>query len=150
MVPLHVLILGVCIFSLLNTNQLALFLPPVYLSLILFTIFFYSLQPEKEALISKFARVIFNENNPEIMLYTRRVTIAWSVFFLLMTIEGLILPFTVSLETWSLFVNILNYLFIAIFFIAEFSYRRLNFKQKQPLIESLRKLKTANYKQLLR
>ena len=70
-------------------------------------------------------------------------------FFLCITLEGILLPFLVSLETWSLFVNLLNYLFVAILFIMEFAYRRLRFKQRQPFFEALKKLRTANYRELL-
>jgi len=150
MILIQAFIICICIFSLQNRNEIALFLPPVYLNLLLFSLFFYSLQAGKEALISKFARVVFFETDPDILLYTRRVTKAWAVFFFGMAVEGLVLPFTTTLQTWSLFMNILNYLFIAIFFIIEFIYRRLNFTQKLSLIESLQLIKSADYKQLFR
>lgn len=45
-----------------------------------------------------------------------------------MTIESLILALFSSLAVWSLFTNILNYLFIAALFVIEYGYRRLRFR----------------------
>lgn len=146
---IQLLIFILCIGSILSGADYALYFPPIYISLVLFAVFLFSLRPGGEALISRFSRVVFNTSEPEIILYTRRVTIAWTVFFLLMMVEGMLLPLLVTQQTWSLFANILNYVFIVLFFLLEFIYRRLRFRQRQPLMMALRKIRSTDFRKLM-
>jgi uncharacterized membrane protein len=72
--------------------------------------------------------------------YTRKVTIAWVVFFLLnMAVTGLLFAFA-PLRIWSLFVNFLSVPLILLMFGAEYAVRRRALPQVQTssLIATLR------------
>ena len=58
------------------------------------------------------------------LCYTRNVTIAWVIFFLLnMAVSALLFEFA-PLRIWSLFVNFLSLPLILLMFVAEFAVRR--------------------------
>ena len=82
--------------------------------------------------------------DPAIPAYTRRLTITWTALFCAMALLNLLLalcavpsgilamlnvdpPVEVSLRTWSLFANVLNYLITGGFFLAEHAYRQRRF-----------------------
>ena len=72
--------------------------------------------------------------------YTRKVTIAWVVFFLLnMTVTGVLFAFA-PLRIWSLFVNFLSLPLFLLMFAAEYAVRRRALPQVQTssLIATLR------------
>lgn len=72
--------------------------------------------------------------------YTRSVTIAWVIFFLLnMAVTGLLFAFA-PLRIWSLFVNFLSLPLILLMFVAEYAVRRRVLPQVQTsgLIATLR------------
>jgi uncharacterized membrane protein len=72
--------------------------------------------------------------------YTRKVTIAWAVFFLLnIAVTGLLFAFA-PLRIWSLFVNFLSLPLILLMFGAEYAVRRRALPQVQTsgLIATLR------------
>jgi uncharacterized membrane protein len=72
--------------------------------------------------------------------YTRKVTIAWVVFFLLnMAVTGLLFAFA-PLRIWSLFANFLSVPLILLMFGAEYTVRRRALPQVQTssLIATLR------------
>jgi len=72
--------------------------------------------------------------------YTRKVTVAWVVFFLLnMAVTGLLFAFA-PLRIWSLFVNFLSLPLILLMFGAEYAVRRRALPQVQTssLIATLR------------
>lgn len=101
----------------------ALFLPPPAISLFLCLLFGRTLLPGKEPLVTRIARFERGELSPELIAYTRRVTWVWAGFLLLVTLESILLALYASVETWSLFANMLNYVFIGALFVAEYVYR---------------------------
>jgi uncharacterized membrane protein len=56
--------------------------------------------------------------------YTRRATIAWTIFYALITAAILVLFFTASLHIWSLFVNFATFGLIGLMFLADHAIRR--------------------------
>jgi uncharacterized membrane protein len=100
-------------------------------------------------LIERLARVMHADTvTDEICAYARSVTVAWTVIMSAMGVlnltlaliaepDGVLLllgiqpPFTVRVETWSLFANFLNYVIVAIFFVAEYTYRHRRFPQQR-------------------
>jgi uncharacterized membrane protein len=101
----------------------ALFLPPPAISLFLCLLFGKTLLPGNEPLVTRIARLERGELSPDLIAYTRRVTWVWTGFLLLVTLESTFLAIYTSVETWSLFANILNYAFIGALFTAEYIYR---------------------------
>ena len=144
------LVLALCVIGLLQGSLLALYLPPIFISGGLLWLFASTLRAGREPLITTFARVVFQESDPQQLLYTRRVTQLWSLFFLAMLLETVLLSLFAPLELWSLFANVLNYLFIALLFVVEFSYRRLRFPQRTPLKAFVQQLASTDWPALMR
>lgn len=93
----------------------------VYLSLS--WVFGRTLVGGREPLITGFARRVHGSLPPEMEVYTRRVTIAWCVFFLAQPAISAALLAWAPLDVWSLFVNVLNLPLVALMFAAEYLYR---------------------------
>ena len=131
-------LIGIIIISMRYQNFLLLYFPPIIISAMMLWIFSRTLMPKHEPLITSFARIIYHENSLEVQQYTRRVTQLWSLFFLVMLIESILLSLFVSPKIWSLFCNILNYAFIGLLFVGEGLYRKYRFKNLKvflPLIK---------------
>ena len=90
----------------------------------LLALFTASLMPGREAIITVLARQVRGAIPPEIVTYTRRVTVAWAGFFTAQIAASIILALLAPLAIWSLFVNVLNLPHIAVMFAAEYAYRR--------------------------
>lgn len=142
-----VTVFGLTLACLVTDSHFAIFLPPVLISLGLFTLFASSLRPGREALITRFARTVMGESDAEVLVYTRHVTQVWSGFFLVMATESVLLALFAPLATWSLFTNALNYLFVALMFGAEFLYRCIRFRHKHSPTSFLRQLRSANWRE---
>ena len=145
-----VIVLALCVYGVIQDSPFALFLPPVMISAGLLWIFAGSLRQGREAIISRFARVVFNEQDPVTLSYTRRVTQLWSLFFVAMLLETILLAVLAPLDVWSLFANILNYLFIALLFLVEFIYRRFHFPKRLSTRELMQHFRSANWSELLK
>ncbi len=61
---------------------------------------------------------------PVEIAYTRKATVAWTVFYALLAAVILILFFTASLRIWSVFVNFVSFGIIGLMFIADHAVRR--------------------------
>ncbi|MFQ5935229.1 MAG: hypothetical protein ACE5LB_02310 [Acidiferrobacterales bacterium] len=107
----------------------ALFLPPVLINLSLLVLFGKSLLPGREPLIARLSRLELGKHPHELAVYARQVTWLWTAFFAAITIESVLLAAYAPLETWSLFTNILNYVFVAMLFIGEYIYRVMRFRK---------------------
>ncbi len=128
LIPLLIFILAIS--NVYTQDMIALYLPPLLISGSLFLVFSRSLLSTNEPVITRIARIIFKENDPEILGYTRQVTQLWNLFFALIFIESALLALFAPIEIWSIFTNILNYLFIVIVFTLEYLYRRFRFANK--------------------
>jgi uncharacterized membrane protein len=79
--------------------------------------------------------------------YARRLTLAWTVLLTALAVVNFLLaclvspgglaellglapPATVPGEVWSSFANVLNYVIVAAFFVAEYAYRRRRFPEQ--------------------
>jgi uncharacterized membrane protein len=147
---LPAVVLALCVVGLRRGDLLALYLPPILISGGLLWLFASTLRDGREPIITLFARTVFQETEPEVLHYTRRVTQVWSIFFLAMLAETVLLSLFAPLELWSLFANILNYLFIALLFALEFAYRRWRFPRRTPTRQLLQQLATTDWPALLR
>jgi len=107
--------------------QYLLFLPPNIILFSLFILFSQSLTAGQIPLISQYAKLLGDKLEDRHLRYNRSLTIIWSGFFLLMLTVSILLALFSSMDTWSLFTHIISYLFIAIFFIIEFIYRKHHF-----------------------
>lgn len=101
--------------------------PHAAIYLILLGLFGRTLAPGREPLVTAIARQIHGKLEPDIERYTRRVTQAWCMFFAAQLIVSALLFARAPLETWSLFVNVLNVPLLALMFAAEYGYRVIRY-----------------------
>jgi uncharacterized membrane protein len=111
-------------------------LPHLVTNLFLMWFFARTLKDGREPLITSIARRVHGSLKPDIEIYTRRVTYAWSLFFLLQVVVSLGLYIFASLQAWSMFINILNGPLIILMFVCEYSYRILRYRDHQSSILS--------------
>lgn len=88
-------------------------------------VFGRTLAADRTPMVSVFARSTHGSLPPLLASYTRKVTIAWTLMFALMTAVSLILFFSGQLAHWSLLANVLTPFIIATCFLAEYLVRRL-------------------------
>ena len=134
-------------------NEFALlYLPPVVLNMFLLILFGRTLLAGETALISRFAMLQYGELSPAMIRYTRNVTIVWSLFFFVMILETILLTIFASLETWSLYTNFYNYLFMSALFVIEYKVRVIRFKDlpHTGFVDFIRRLTKTNLRQLQR
>jgi uncharacterized membrane protein len=84
-----------------------------------------TLRQGNEPLVTRLARHVHGTLPPAMAAYTRRVTIAWCVFFAAQLAVSLLLFGFASLNHWSLFINVLNFPLLASMFIGEYVYRKI-------------------------
>ena len=106
-----------------NHALLPLYLFPVLIHAGLAGIFGRTLLPGKTPMITRYSILLRGGLEPAVTGYTRRVTWLWTVYFLCMTLESLLLALFAPLEVWSLFANCLNYVFTAMLFTGEYLFR---------------------------
>ena len=102
-----------------------LVLAPALLQGALFALFALSLRPGRMPLVSRLALLVRGDLPPEVARYTRRVTLAWALFFLAVLLAGLWLGRNGASETWSLFSHLLVPLLTLLGFVLEYALRRL-------------------------
>ena len=85
----------------------------------------------REPLVTRFARIVRGELQPAIERYTRSVTLAWTLFFIVMALIAVVLYSAAPRETWSAFVNLLTLPCVLAMFVAEYAVRRIRFPALQ-------------------
>ena len=109
--------------SFLFHNLLMIKLYPVTISLILLSCFSYSLL-HPPAIITRIAQSLEKEPlSTAIIAYTRKVTIAWCVFFVMNATISLYTALYTSTVVWSLYNGLLSYLFMGLLFAGEWLVR---------------------------
>ncbi len=86
-------------------------------------VFGRTLKPGAEPLVTRLARRVHGGLPPVMETYTRRVTIAWCVFFGGQIVVSLLLFLFSTLDHWSLFITLLNLPLLALMFGGEYAYR---------------------------
>ena len=78
----------------------------------------------REPLCTGFARIVHGELAPALERYTRRVTLAWAMFFAAMAATSSAIFFAAPLATWSAFSNFFTAPLIGLMFVVEYLVRR--------------------------
>ena len=91
--------------------------------LLLACIFGRTLMRGHEPLVTQFARAFHGEVPPEAVRYTRGVTIAWTIFFVVLFVLSCGLYLAGFLAAWSLRANILSQIAVGLMFIIEYAVR---------------------------
>lgn len=97
----------------------------VYLSL--GWVFGHTLLPGHVPLVTNLARRVHGELAPEIVVHTRRVTWAWTLFCAGQVALSACLYLYASLDAWTLFITTLNIPLLGLMFVAEYVVRVLMF-----------------------
>ena len=92
-------------------------------------VFGQTLSQGSTPLIVTFAKMIHPALPREIESYARKVTVAWTWFFLLTCVISVVLYFAAPLSVWSGFAILLQWPSVAIFFIGEYLLRKKLFKK---------------------
>tara|TARA_R100000005_G_scaffold88808_1_gene58971 strand:+ start:4589 stop:5170 length:582 start_codon:yes stop_codon:yes gene_type:complete len=120
---LYLFILGAVLLLLLLDELLAVKAYPVLISLSFAALFGFSLI-SPPPIIERIARAMEGELDDHAIRYTRRVTEAWVVFFLLNAAVSLWTAFYASLEIWTLYNGFVSYLLIGLMFGGEYLLRQ--------------------------
>ena len=97
------------------------------LNLFLLWLFGRTLFGGAEPLVSQISRHITGDVRPQIVAYTRLVTIAWCIYFALQVVISLLLYLFATLAAWSFFINVLNLPLLMLMFVGEKAYRTARF-----------------------
>jgi uncharacterized membrane protein len=99
---------------------LVYWLQHVGMLLILFIAFGRTLIAGRQPLCTRFAQALHAAVTPQHEIYTRQVTLAWTLFFAAMALASSLLFFLAPLTTWSFFANFLTLPLVALMFIGEY------------------------------
>jgi uncharacterized membrane protein len=84
-----------------------------------------SLIPPRVALCTRFAHYAHDAMSPELERYTRRVTVAWTLFFVIMGLVSSALFFSpLPFAVWSAFNTLLTLPLVGLMFAVEYAIRR--------------------------
>ncbi|GHT85833.1 hypothetical protein AGMMS49543_17890 [Betaproteobacteria bacterium] len=99
-----------------------------------------SLAPGAEPVVSRFARISHGTLAPVVARYTRRVTLAWALFFVALPAVSALLFWSGQIASWSVFINFGTPLLIGLMFGAEFVMRHIVLPKayRTGLVESIR------------
>ncbi|MDP2266529.1 MAG: hypothetical protein Q8J70_08280 [Thiobacillus sp.] len=92
-------------------------------NLMLAAVFGVTLARGRQALCSRFAEAVHGSLTPEVAHYSRQVTLAWTLFFIAVSLVSGLLFFLAPLETWSVFANFLTFPLVLLMFAVEFLVR---------------------------
>ncbi|WP_119328430.1 COG4648 family protein [Cysteiniphilum halobium] len=117
--------IAISTLGMLSHNIVFIKLYPVAMNVIFFSIFFVSLFAQ-ENIIYQFAKKIARQPLPYfVTAYTRKVTIAWCLFFILNALVSCYTALFSSLHIWTLYNGLISYILIGVFFVCEFIVRLL-------------------------
>jgi len=100
---------------------------PVALNLALAAFFAWTLRPGSQPMISRFAQRERGKLEPELVGYTRGLTIVWVAFFVAMAALAAALSLAGWTAAWLAFVLVGNYALVALLLVGEWLYRRRRF-----------------------
>jgi uncharacterized membrane protein len=83
-----------------------------------------SLRRHETALCTQLADKVHGPLSAQEIRYTRQVTVAWTIFFLAITLVTMVLFATAPLRIWSLFANFFAVPLMLLMFAAEYAVRR--------------------------
>ncbi|HEU0201963.1 MAG TPA: hypothetical protein VFR86_16220 [Burkholderiaceae bacterium] len=105
-------------------------LPSILINLLLAAAFGFSLRRGHMPMIARVAANVMGSAaiKGRYAAYLRGVTIAWTVFFLVMAAISAALAALAPFAWWSLFANVLSWPIVGLMFIAEYAVRRVGFR----------------------
>lgn len=130
-IGLYLALVALGMVNLLTDTHYALFVPPVVINLAIGLMFAISLRPTATPLVEQMMRFEYGGQAPPapVARYARRLTWVWVGYFVAVAALSVLLAIAAPLETWSLFVNVLSYVFAILLVIAQFLYRYLRYRR---------------------
>ncbi len=92
-------------------------------NVMLAAVFGVTLGRGRQPICTRFAEVVHGGLDPELVRYTRQVTLAWTVFFLAVSLASTLLFLFAPIEAWSVFANFLTLPLVLLMFVAEYLVR---------------------------
>ena len=111
-----------CVFAIWSNNLVSLRFYPALVNGVMLVIFSWSLL-SPTSLIERLARLQHPDLPPEGVIYTRRVTQVWCVFFIVNGMIALATALCSSFEVWSLYNGLIVYLLMGILMGGEYIIR---------------------------
>ena len=130
---------GLCALLVLAVLAAACLLSPVaahllplmcqlLITLALTWLFGHTLLPGAEPLVTQMARAVHGSLPSRIEVYTRRVTLAWTLFLAALSVLSVLLYWRFPIHVWSVFANLLLLPLVGMMFLAEYLYRWLTYR----------------------
>jgi uncharacterized membrane protein len=110
-------------------------------NLMLAAVFGATLLRGRQALVTRLAETVHRSRlAPEVLRYTRQVTLAWTLFFLATALVSSALFCCASTEAWSVFANFLSFPLILLMFAIEYAVRlrKLPDLEKHSIMDGVR------------
>ncbi|WHN64792.1 hypothetical protein [Cysteiniphilum sp. QT6929] len=115
--------ISISLLGMLSHNIIFIKLYPVAMNIAFLSIFIASLFA-KENIIYQFAKKTSRKPLPHfVSAYTRKVTIAWCIFFILNALVSCYSAVFSSLHVWTIYNGLISYILIGAFFVCEFVVR---------------------------
>ena len=86
-------------------------------------LFALTLRPGQEPLVTALARRVHGGLTPAMEAYSRKVTLAWSLYFVLLAAVSIGLFLAAPFAVWAVFANLLTPLALVLMFVGEFLLR---------------------------
>jgi uncharacterized membrane protein len=130
-IGVYALLAAVGSLNLLTDTVYALYLPPLLINFGLMTLFGLTLRRGSMPLVERLMRMEYSgaELPAALVRYARNLTRVWVGYFASIVLISLLLAVSAPLELWSLFANVLSYLFAIILFFAQYAWRALRYRQ---------------------
>lgn len=128
---LYALLAAFGALNLFTNTVYALFLPPVLVNLGLLLLFGMTLRRASRPLVERLMRLEYNagELPQPLVRYARNLTRVWVGFFGAVALTSTVLAVAAPLEQWSLFSNVLSYVFGILLLFAQYAYRALRYRE---------------------
>lgn len=110
-------------------------------NVMLAAVFGLTLAHGQKALCTRFAETVHRTGlPPEAVRYTRQITLAWTLFFLAMSLTSGILFFFFSIQAWSVFANFFTLPLVLLMFAVEYAVRlrKLPHLEKHSILDGMR------------
>jgi uncharacterized membrane protein len=130
-IGVYALLAAVGSLNLLTDTVYALYLPPLLINFGLMTLFGLTLRRGSMPLVERLMRMEYPDAELPAALarYARNLTRVWVGYFASIVLVSLVLAVSAPLELWSLFANVLSYLFAIVLFLAQYAWRALRYRQ---------------------
>lgn len=129
-IGMYALLATLGVVNLLTHTVYALYLPPVFINLALMFLFGMTLRADSMPLVERLMRMEYPNGDlpPPLVSYARNLTRVWVIYFAAIVLISLILAVTAPLEVWSLFANVLSYVFAIVLVLAQYAYRAWRYR----------------------